>query len=95
MLSMLSALKGHNSDPGVTNVRNASSPHWRRWLDVESRCVVPFTSFSEFNKAEGGDIWFAFDESRPRAFFAGIWARWRLVRKVNEGETENDVFALQ
>jgi putative SOS response-associated peptidase YedK len=29
---------------------------------------VPFTSFSEFNKAEGGDIWFALDESRPLAY---------------------------
>ena len=35
------------SDSGVTNIRNAKSPHWRRWLGLESRCVVPFTSFSE------------------------------------------------
>jgi putative SOS response-associated peptidase YedK len=28
------ALKGKKSDPGVTNVRNLSSPHWRRWLDL-------------------------------------------------------------
>jgi putative SOS response-associated peptidase YedK len=41
------ALKGRKSDPGVTNVRNVKSPHWRRWLGVEHRCVVPFTSFSE------------------------------------------------
>ena len=41
------ALKGRNADPGVTNVRNVQSPHWRRWLGIESRCVVPFTSFSE------------------------------------------------
>lgn len=53
------------ADKGVTNIRNAMSPHWRRWLGVENRCVVPFTSFSEFNKDAGGDIWFAFDESRP------------------------------
>jgi putative SOS response-associated peptidase YedK len=26
------ALKGRNSDSGVTNVRNFASPHWRRWL---------------------------------------------------------------
>jgi len=37
---------------------------------------VPFNSFSEFNKAEGGDIWFALDETRPLACFAGIWANW-------------------
>lgn len=29
-----------------------SSKHWKRWLGFEIRCVVPFTSFSEFNKAE-------------------------------------------
>jgi putative SOS response-associated peptidase YedK len=54
-------------DPGVTNIRNTASRHWKRWLGIEHRCVVPFTSFSEFNKAEGGDIWFAFAESRPLA----------------------------
>jgi putative SOS response-associated peptidase YedK len=60
-------------DGGTTNIRNVTSKHWTRWLAVESRCVVPFNSFSEFNKAEGGDIWFALDESRPLACFAGIW----------------------
>jgi putative SOS response-associated peptidase YedK len=35
---------------------------------------VPFNSFSQFIKAEGGDIWFALDETRPLACFAGIWA---------------------
>jgi hypothetical protein len=33
----------------------------------EIGCVVPFNSFSEFNEAEGGDIWFALDETRPLA----------------------------
>jgi putative SOS response-associated peptidase YedK len=32
-------------------------------------------------------VWFALDESRPLAFFAGIWTRWLSVRKVKEGET--------
>ena len=41
MPSPVFALKGRNSNSGVTNVRNVSSPHWRRWLGVESRCVVP------------------------------------------------------
>jgi hypothetical protein len=39
-------------------------------------------------------VWFAFDESRPLAFFAGIWTRWTSVRKVREGVTENDLFAF-
>jgi putative SOS response-associated peptidase YedK len=33
--------------------------------------VVLFNSFSEFSKAHGGNVWFAFDEARPLAFFAG------------------------
>ena len=91
------ALKGRNSDPGVTNVRNAASPHWRRWMGVESRCVVPFTSFSENELQPDGSrppIWFALDESRPLACFAGIWTRWSSVRKVREGQTTNDLFAF-
>ena len=47
MPSPVFALKGKNSDPGVTNIRNVKSPHWRRWLGIENRCVVPWTSFSE------------------------------------------------
>ncbi len=82
-------------DRGVTNVRNTNSPHWKRWLTPEFRCVVPFNSFSEFNKAEGGDIWFAFDDTRPLAFFAGIWApQWTSVRKVREGRVTTDLFAF-
>jgi putative SOS response-associated peptidase YedK len=91
------ALKGRNSDPGVTNVRNLASPHWRRWLGLESRCVVPFTSFSENELLPDGSrppVWFALDETRPLAFFAGIWTRWTSVRKVKEGETTNDLFAF-
>jgi putative SOS response-associated peptidase YedK len=92
------ALKGRNSDPGITNVRNVKSPHWRRWLGVESRCVVPFTSFSENETLADGSkppVWFAFSEERPLAFFAGIWTpQWKSVRKVKEGETTNDLFAF-
>jgi len=91
------AVKGKKSDSGITNVRNVSSPHWRRWLGTESRCVVPFTSFSEHEVLPDGSrptIWFALDESRPLAFFAGIWTQWTSIRKVKEGETTNDLFAF-
>jgi len=98
MPSPVFALKGRNSDPGVTNVRNTASPHWRRWLGVENRCVVPFTSFSEPEPMPDGKkppAWFAFDESRPLAFFAGIWTpQWKSVRKAKEGETTNDLYAF-
>jgi hypothetical protein len=49
-------------DGGTTNIRNVKSKHLTG-LGAENRCVVPFNSFSEFNKAEGGDIWFALDDS--------------------------------
>ena len=91
------ALKGRHYDPGVTNVRNSASPHWRRWLGEASRCVVPFTSFAEPASRPDGkreNAWFALDETRPLAFFAGIWTRWTSVRKVKEGETTNDLFAF-
>jgi putative SOS response-associated peptidase YedK len=91
------ALKGKKSDPGVTNVRNVTSPHWRRWLGAENRCVVPWTSFSENEVLPDGTrspAWFAFDETRPLACFAGIWTRWTSTRKVKDGETTNDVFAF-
>jgi putative SOS response-associated peptidase YedK len=91
------ALKGRNSDPGVTNIRNTASPHWRRWLDIEHRAVVPFTSFSENEHLSDGTkppVWFALDETRPLACFAGIWTRWKSVRKVKEGETTNNIFGF-
>jgi putative SOS response-associated peptidase YedK len=37
MPSPVFALKGRNSDPGVTNVRNTASPHWRRSAAVSCR----------------------------------------------------------
>jgi len=97
MPSPVFALKGKKSDPGVTNVRNVKSPHWRRWLGIENRCAVPWTSFSENEVLPDGSrppVWFAFDDTRPLAFFAGIWTRWTSVRKVKEGETTIDIFAF-
>jgi len=88
------ALLRMEPDGGVTNIRNTSSRHWTRWLQPQHRCLVPFTSFSEFNKAHGGNVWFAFDESRPLAFFAGIWTTWTSVRRVREGETTNHLFGF-
>ena len=91
------ALKGRNADPGITNVRNTASPHWRRWLGEAARCVVPFTSFAEPATLADGrkeTAWFALGEERPLAVFAGIWTHWTSVRKVKEGETTNDLFAF-
>ena len=97
MPSPVFALKGKKTDPGVTNVRNVKSPHWRRWLGLESRCVVPFTNFSEHEALPDGTrppVWFALHQDRPLAVFAGIWTRWTSVRKLKEGEITNDFFAF-
>ena len=90
-------LEGKKTDPGVTNIRNPSSPHWRRWLNVESRCLIPITSFAEPDNGTFGGrapVWFALDELRPLTCFAGLWTRWTSVRKVREGETTNDLYAF-
>jgi putative SOS response-associated peptidase YedK len=65
-------------DTGVTNIRNVASPHWRRWLGPENRCVVPWTQFCEWEdtKPKKTKRWFAIDDSKPLAFFAGIWTEW-------------------
>lgn len=73
-------------DTGVTNIRNTASPHWRRWLGVGHRCVVPATAFSEY-AAKPDPVtkrkplhWFALDKTRPLFFFAGIWTPWHGTR---------------
>jgi putative SOS response-associated peptidase YedK len=82
----------------VTNIRNTKSPHWRGWLKPQNRCVVPFTSFCEYadTKPKKTTTWFAFDESRPLAVFAGIWTTWRGARgtKKNPIEGEHQLFGF-
>lgn len=86
------ALEGKKTDRGVTNIRNTTSPHWRRWLGLEHRCLVPFDAFSEPGK--GGPVWFALGEDRPLACFAGMWTSWTSVRKLAEGEVTADLYAF-
>ena len=90
------ALKGRTTDPGVTNIRNTSSPHWRRWLGPPHRCLVPFTSFSEYDTVDGRKVpvWFAFGSDRPLACFAGLWTSWTSTRKKAEGEVTADVYGF-
>jgi putative SOS response-associated peptidase YedK len=91
------ALKGRATDPGVTNVRNTALPHWRRWLGPANRCIVPFTSFSEYETGLDGKkipVWFALREDRPLACFAGFWTSWTSIRKAKEGEVTCDLYAF-
>lgn len=94
MPSPVFALKGKSYDRGVTNVRNTKSPHWRRWLSIAHRCLVPFTSFAEPGP-DKKNVWFAFDENRPLAFFAGVFVRdWTSVRKVKDGESTDHLYGF-
>jgi putative SOS response-associated peptidase YedK len=83
-------------DRGVTNVRNSTSPHWRRWLGPENRCLVPFDRFAEPRPGGrgAGTAWFAVTDDRP-AFFAGIWVpEWTSLRKLKDGQTTDDLFGF-
>jgi hypothetical protein len=96
--------------PPITNIRNTSSPHWRRWLKPESRCLVPFTSFSDsanpgsLKNADGSKhplagkkdvVWFALNEERPLAAFAGIWTPCIGTRGTKANPIEGDHFGLR
>ena len=91
------ALLEAEPDSGTTNIRNVASQHWRRWLGPANRCVVPMTSFSEYERGPDGKmqpVWFALDESRPLCVLAGIWTNWSCVRKKSEGEVTCDVYGF-
>jgi putative SOS response-associated peptidase YedK len=97
MPSPASALQDQSYDPGVTNISDVETPHWRRWLGESSRCVVLFTSFSKSETSPKGKkvpVWFALDESRPLAAFAGLWTPWRCTRESKGGEVTRDLFAF-
>lgn len=86
-------------DPGTTNLRKLQ--HWKQWLGVEHRCLVPVTSFAEpdpASKTEGGhtpNAWFARDHSKSLMFFAGVHVpQWTSVRKVKDGPTTDDLYAF-
>jgi putative SOS response-associated peptidase YedK len=83
-------------DRGTTNIRNVNSSHWRRWLGTASRCLAPFTSFSEYDSIDGKKtpVWFATNESPPLLCFAGFWTNWTSVRKAKEGELTADIFGF-
>lgn len=91
-------LEGKRVDKGVTNIRNTASPHWRRWLGVEHRCLVPFSSFSELDSRpgakRGAPVWFALGEGRPLGFFAGLRTEWTSTRKIKEGEITTELFGF-
>lgn len=84
--------------PPVTNIRNTKSPHWRRWLGPESRCLVPFSSFCEYEDTvpKKTPVWFSGDESRPLMVFAGLWTTWtgRRGTKANPVDGQHFLFGF-
>lgn len=83
-------------DKGTTNIRNTASKHWQPWLGPSSRCLVPFTSFSEPDQVGGSlqPVWFSLSEDRPLAFFAGVWTPWGCVRKIKTGWEDCELFGF-
>lgn len=91
------------SDPGTTNIRNPQFGHWRQYLEVANRCIVPATSFAEPSPTPGDkdpetgvqrNYWFATGPGRPLFAFAGLWTKWRGVRKVRDGEQDLELFGF-
>lgn len=80
----------------VTNIRNVASPHWRAWLKPEFRCLVPVTSFCEYEDTQPRKtpVWFALSPERPLFAFAGVWRRWYGQRRKSEEPTEHLVFSF-
>ncbi len=73
------------TNPGValvTNVRNTASHWWKPWLQAGHRCLVPVTSFCEYDHRLKPPVptWFAQDAARSLFFFAGIWRPWTGAR---------------
>lgn len=93
-----SNILGDKPDTGVTNIRNVTSPHWRRWLKVENRCIVPWTRFCEWEdtKPRKTKRWFAINKAEPLAFFAGVWTEWSGTRgsMKNPREGQHELFAF-
>jgi putative SOS response-associated peptidase YedK len=66
----------------VTNVRNTASHWWKPWLMAGHRCLVPVTSFCEYDHRTKPPVptWFAQNDIRSLCFFAGIWRPWTGTR---------------
>jgi putative SOS response-associated peptidase YedK len=79
-------------------VRHPKSRYWEPWLEAPQRCLVPVTSFSEYDhRTEPPTVtWFGINDSRPLFFFAGVWRPWtgRRGTKANPAEGDHLVFSF-
>src|ERR1700694_3193313 len=65
---------------------NTSSAYWRSWLNPRFRCLVPATSYCEYQEGSKVPTCFALGLERPLFAFAGIWRPWTGVRAREAGE---------
>jgi putative SOS response-associated peptidase YedK len=86
----------HMGSRPVTNIRNLASPHWRAWLKPEYRCLVPATSFCEYEDTQPRKtpVWFALARDRPLFAFAGIWRPWHGARRAAETPADHLLFSF-
>ena len=75
-----------------TNIRNPNWSHWLPWMEAGHRCLVPASSFSEYDwrTTPPTVTWFAVDETRPLFFFAGVWMPWSGHRGTKANPADGD-----
>ena len=75
-----------------TNIRQPRWKQWLPWMEAGHRCLVPVTSFSEYDwrTTPPTVTWFAVDESRPLFFFAGVWMPWNGHRGTKANPADGD-----
>ena len=77
----------------ITNIRNTKSSWWTPCISKPAhRCLIPVSSFCEYDHRSGNalPVWFALDKSRPLFFFAGIWRAWQGTRGTKAAPVEGD-----
>jgi putative SOS response-associated peptidase YedK len=82
----------------ITNIRNTKSAHWRGWLSTK-RCVVPWTSFCEYEdtKPRKTPTWFSLGADRPHSPSSPAYGRPGTARrrtKANPVEGEHQLFGF-
>lgn len=81
-------------DRGITNIRKTYADHWRPWLGVEHRCLVPFTTFSEPDEKHRNH-YFEFTDGREVSLLAGVFdTHSRQIRAKDEAPTEGQFYAF-
>lgn len=75
-----------------TNIRQPRWNEWRPWMEAEFRCLVPVTSFSEYDHRTKPPTvtWFAQDDARSLFFFPGVWRPWTGHRGTKANPIDGD-----